>query len=250
LGLGDGTFALPSFYGVGDRPTSVAIGDLNGDQALDLAVANRPDAVAVLLGTRGGPVPVELAWFEVVARENAVAVAWETVFESDHLGFYIYRARAGSARFERLSDQLIRGAREGQRYYEFVDRSVVPGEAYAYRLVAVDVHGGTQTLGLGSVTVDRVLPAALILHQNRPNPFNPSTSIAFELPEPARVTLRIYDVRGSLVRTLVDNGLTRDFYNTVWDGRDDRSRRVASGVYYCRLEAGSHSVSREMVLAR
>jgi flagellar hook assembly protein FlgD len=90
----------------------------------------------------------------------------------------------------------------------------------------------------------------MVLHQNHPNPFNPSTSIAFELPEAAHVTLRVYDIKGSMVRTLVEDRLARNFYSVEWDGYDDHGRGLASGVYYCRLEAGARSTSRGMVMVK
>jgi hypothetical protein len=90
----------------------------------------------------------------------------------------------------------------------------------------------------------------VVLRPNYPNPFNPSTSIAFELPEPAHVSLRVYDASGSLVRTLVDNRLARNTYNVEWNGRGDHARKLASGVYYCRLEAGARSLSRKLVMIK
>jgi hypothetical protein len=86
---------------------------------------------------------------------------------------------------------------------------------------------------------------------NYPNPFNPWTRICYELPEAARATLRVHDVSGRLVRELVrsehrDGGP----HDTIWYGRDDAGRQVASGVYFLRLEAGEQAIERKMVLLR
>jgi hypothetical protein len=91
---------------------------------------------------------------------------------------------------------------------------------------------------------------AIELHQNRPNPFNPATSIAFDLPEATHVALRIYDVKGSLVRTLLDERLARSLHSIEWDGRDDQGRELGSGVYYYRLGAGGTSMSSKAVLVK
>ncbi len=89
------------------------------------------------------------------------------------------------------------------------------------------------------------------LHQNSPNPFNPSTTIAFEIPAPARVTMRVYDASGRVVRALIESE-HRDAggHAVSWDGRDDAGRSAASGVYFYRIEAGGQTLSQRMVLLK
>jgi hypothetical protein len=96
--------------------------------------------------------------------------------------------------------------------------------------------------------VDR--PARSVLHQNHPNPFNPATVIRYDLADAARVDLRIYDVRGTLVRVLEARDRGPGRYEIGWDGTDDRGTRVASGVYFYRLQAGRFSATRKMVLLK
>ena len=94
-------------------------------------------------------------------------------------------------------------------------------------------------------------PAALALQGNHPNPFNPRTTIRFQLGvDAARASLRVYDVSGRLVRTLVDGALGAGDHEVTWRGRDERGSEVASGVYLYRLEADGVSRSRPMVLVR
>ncbi len=95
-----------------------------------------------------------------------------------------------------------------------------------------------------------VSSAQLTLHPNHPNPFNPSTTIRFEMVSRGRASLRIYDVRGALVRTLFDDTREAGPGTASWDGRDDAGRVVASGVYLCRLTAGGESGTRKMVLLK
>jgi hypothetical protein len=94
------------------------------------------------------------------------------------------------------------------------------------------------------------LPEAVTLAQNYPNPFRPSTEIAFTLAESASVTLQVYDVLGRRVATLVDGELPTGTHTVTWDGGDDAGRRVASGTYLYRLETGSQSLSRTMTLLK
>lgn len=93
-------------------------------------------------------------------------------------------------------------------------------------------------------------PPAAILRPNRPNPFNPSTVIPFEIGRPSSVTLRIYNVSGALVRTLVEGPALPGPYEARWDGRDDDGRGVASGRYYVRLAAGSALLTRSVTLLK
>jgi flagellar hook assembly protein FlgD len=92
------------------------------------------------------------------------------------------------------------------------------------------------------------------LHPNVPNPFNPVTRIAFDLARDGHVSLRIYDVGGRLVRTLIDAPMARGRYAgadaAVWDGIDDAGRRVSSGVYFYRLVTSDLDASRRMVLLK
>ncbi len=93
-------------------------------------------------------------------------------------------------------------------------------------------------------------PTALNLAQNRPNPFNPSTTIAFSLPERGQVTLRVYDVEGRLVRTLVNGALPAGGHEATWRGDDDDGRRAASGLYFYRLQTPSGDLVRKMTLVK
>lgn len=88
------------------------------------------------------------------------------------------------------------------------------------------------------------------LGQNYPNPFNPTTTIAYSIEKDANVHLSIFDVRGALVRDLVDEHQAKNVYRVLWDGRDDRGSSAASGVYFYRLTAGDFKATKKMVLLR
>ncbi len=93
-------------------------------------------------------------------------------------------------------------------------------------------------------------PLAYRLAQNYPNPFNPTTTIRFDIREKGQVSLRIYNVAGQLVRTLVDGELDAGSYAEDWNGLNDEGSKVASGVYFYRLEAGVFESVKKMVLLR
>ena len=110
----------------------------------------------------------------------------------------------------------------------------------------------TLTVNLTATIAQTPVQQRTQLAQNYPNPFNPSTTIRYTVGVPGRVTLRIYDVAGRLVRTLVDqrHSAVTTWYAVNWDGRNDTGAPVSSGIYFYRLEATRFSETRKMVLLR
>jgi hypothetical protein len=121
-----------------------------------------------------------------------------------------------------------------------------------YKITAVDFSGNESDAAFaGTVTgVDNdTPPAAFALHQNVPNPFNPTTVVRYDVPPPGGlVTIRIYDVSGRLIRTLVNAEQTTGAKHVTWRGRDDGGARVATGVYFYRMTAPGYEQTRKMVL--
>ena len=98
--------------------------------------------------------------------------------------------------------------------------------------------------------VEWEIPTAYRLAQNYPNPFNPETTISYDVVKTGAVRLSVYALTGQLVRTLVDGERPAGSYSVTWDGRDDASRDVASGLYLCRMEAGEYRAARKLLLVR
>ncbi len=97
------------------------------------------------------------------------------------------------------------------------------------------------------------LPEAILrteLQANYPNPFNPQTRIAFTVSAPCRVVLDVFDARGQLVRTLVDEVRPAGRHGEIWDGTDFGGRRVSSGLYFARLRAGDYVSVRKMTVVK
>jgi FlgD Ig-like domain len=114
-------------------------------------------------------------------------------------------------------------------------------------------HLSPFAIGAGSVTGvgDGGMPRAPALGQNVPNPFNPTTTISYDVPAGgAQVTLRIYDATGGLVRTLVDEQRPAGTHAVTWDGRNAAGAPVSSGVYFYQMTSGSFAQSRRMVLLK
>ena len=94
------------------------------------------------------------------------------------------------------------------------------------------------------------VPDQLVLMQNYPNPFNPSTTISYILPEASEITLSVYNLKGQLVRTLVEGLKPSGLHQVVWDGKDKLNRQASSGVYFIRLQSGKTSKTRKMLLMK
>ena len=95
---------------------------------------------------------------------------------------------------------------------------------------------------------DTGLPRDFGLLQNCPNPFNPSTTIQYQIPRTHYTRICIYDIMGHKVRTLVDDIIQAGRHNISWNGRNDRGTRVNSGPYFVRIQAGSYTNTKKMLL--
>jgi hypothetical protein len=92
------------------------------------------------------------------------------------------------------------------------------------------------------------VPTTFRLLGNYPNPFNPETTIAFEMPAPANISLRIYNLRGQQIRNLFEGKIDAGRHQLVWDGTNDLGDKVASGIYLYVLKAGAIAISKKLAL--
>ena len=137
----------------------------------------------------------------------------------------------------------------------FVD--VDPGEGtWYYRAVAEDVHGNESGpsaeawVALGTGVGDSELSSVLTIRGNSPNPFNPTTSIEYDLPESGRVRLDVFSAAGDFVATVERGFREAGRHEVVWTGTDAAGRALPSGVYFARLEAGEKTAVHKMVLLK
>ena len=196
--------------------------------------------------------PVTLSTFTAQAGDGEVTLHWVTESETDNLGFHVYRALSEHEEYQRVTAELIEGAGSttGRREYAFTDGRLTNGVTYWYKLEDVAYDGTTKMHGPISVVPQQVLPAEFGLSQNVPNPFNPQTTIAYQLPEASEVRLTVYNVAGQRIRTLVDETKEAGSYQVVWNGADEAGKSVAGGMYLYELRAGDFVQVQRMVLIR
>ena len=116
--------------------------------------------------------------------------------------------------------------------------------------VLVGLHGNIDMLTQIEIGNLKPVPDRTSLSQNMPNPFNPSTTIEYQIAEAGQVRLAIYNLLGQEVRVLVDVRNEAGHYTANWDGKDQLGRQVASGIYLYRLQAAGFSASRRMMLLK
>jgi hypothetical protein len=116
--------------------------------------------------------------------------------------------------------------------------------------IASDVFSWMQFPTTPCCPAEAGVPRAYKLSQNFPNPFNPRTSIKFDMKEKGLVTVRIYNVAGQLVRTLIDGVKDAGSYSVTWDGTNNLGVKVGSGIYFSKMETREYSATRKLVLLR
>ncbi len=195
--------------------------------------------------------------FTAESGPSGVFLTWTAALEINLLSYRIERRTYPDGPFESLTSIPVtpfRGDPQGPNAYDYTDTTVQPGTSYEYRLQPVGREGLALTAEPVVARIDYASGAsdgpAAVLYPNAPNPFAASTSLGFELSEPAHVTLTIYDLLGRKVRVLVDENHGPGRYTRTWNGTDGDGRTVPSGVYLYRMTAGAIDEGGKMLLLR
>ncbi len=183
--------------------------------------------------------PVQATDFVATSGIGSVTLSWNTQSEVANAGFNILREDPNASSFKLISSYTSNDSLKGigtsstGRSYGFTDNHVVSGSTYQYEIQSVSTNGATKDLTTISITVG--VPKSYALYQNYPNPFNPTTVISYQLSAISRVTLKVYDVLGREVATLVDGQQNPGAYKVSFDGT-----KYASGVYFYRISAAGN----------
>ncbi len=180
------------------------------------------------------PLPVELSSFSYQTSANSVSLKWITNTEENNFGFDVERIPASEiaeGRWMKTGFVPGSGISELPVEYSFTDRDLNSGR-YSYRLKQVDFNGNFEYHYLsGEVVIGT--PVEFRLSQNYPNPFNPTTKVKFDIPQDGKVSLIVYDSKGSEAQRLVDGNFTAGYYSAEFNSAKDKD--LSSGVYYAVL---------------
>jgi hypothetical protein len=185
-------------------------------------------------------VPVELASFSATTEKNDVVLHWSTASETNNQGFEVQRR--SQAEYEKVGFVVGKGTTTELQNYVYKDEDISSG-SYSYRLKQVDFDGTIEYSN--EVEVDITQPKDYFLSQNYPNPFNPSTTIKYAVVEDGLVSLKVYDVLGNEVSTIIDNYQPAGEYNAVFDASS-----ISSGVYYYQIKAGDFTSTKKLILMK
>jgi hypothetical protein len=204
----------------------------------------------MLAGTRDGKVvcfsggtvaiPVELTSFSGYAANGNVTLNWSTSTETNNQGFEI--ERKSNDNWEQIGFVPGSGTTTELRTYTYVDKNISSGN-FGYRLKQIDFNGQYEYSEIVEIEVNT--PSEYSLEQNYPNPFNPVTTISYSIKENGLVTMKIFDILGTEVKTLISEEQQSGNYKVEYDASS-----IASGIYFYTLQAGEFVSTKKMILLK
>jgi photosystem II stability/assembly factor-like uncharacterized protein len=198
-------------------------------------------------------VPVDLKSFSANVTAQNVLLTWSTATETNNRGFEVERLQdckiarlqnspAGKTGWERIGFVEGNGTTTLTHSYSYTDKNVSPGKYY-YRLKQIDFNGSYKYSN--EIEVDLTAPARFSLEQNYPNPFNPATTIKYAVPKTVNVGLKVFDILGREIKTLVNETKNPGYYEIQFNANS-----LAGGVYFYRLKAGGYIKTGKMLLLK
>jgi hypothetical protein len=186
-------------------------------------------------------IPVELTSFTASLSGDKVILNWYTATETNNLGFEVERSEDFIS-FNKIGFVPGFGTTTEPRSYSYTDQPINCGKFY-YRLKQVDYDGSFEYSDVVEVNLN--VPTEFSLQQNYPNPFNPITTIKYSIPKETQVRLEILNVLGERVELLVNEIQTAGAYESVWNASN-----ISSGIYFYRIQAGSFTDTKKMILLK
>ena len=207
------------------------------------------------------PLPVELKSFTAAVNQNVITLKWITASEVNNYGFEIQRSEVSGQKSDAGQSSLVNsqssfvnhkwqklgfvdghGNSNSVKNYSFADKNVSSGK-YCYRLKQIDNSGEFKYSN--EIEVEMNIPKKFVLEQNYPNPFNPSTAINYQLSADSHVLLKVYNILGQEVRTLVNEDKKAGAYTINFDASG-----LSSGTYFYNIKAGNYYEIKKMIILK
>lgn len=233
----------------GDYGNSVALQSDGKIVVAGTSYVNGSDADFAVVRYSGssGPLPVELTSFAAFINANSVELKWVTATEVNNYGFEIDRQpgsrQSAVGNWQKIGFVQGNGNSNSSKEYCFTDHEATFG-SFAYRLKQLDNDGTFKYSETVEVTVGQV-PNDYSLNQNFPNPFNPSTTIQYDIPKTSFVKISVYDILGKEIKLLVNEEKNPGHYEIIFNAKE-----LAGGIYYYSIKAGEFSQSKKMILLK
>jgi hypothetical protein len=193
-----------------------------------------------------GPLPVELSLFTAEVKDNKVNLYWKTETEVNNYGFEIERhvvaGKSDAGDWKKIGFAEGYGNSNSPKEYFYTDDKLFGGSRFKYRLKQIDNEGQFE---YSDVVEVEIIPEEFALFQNFPNPFNPTTVISYQLPVNSDVTLKVFDVLGNEIATMVDEFKIAGRYEIQFN-----ATTLTSGVYIYRLNVNDFVSVKKTILLR
>jgi len=199
--------------------------------------------------------PVELAFFNAGTHKGQMVLKWATESETENQGFRIDRRKSGTEEWKLLADHTKYTSLQGQGNstlrtdYIFYDKTAKPGMRYDYRLSDIPYTAAYKPHYVVLEDIEYRIEK-FTLHRNFPNPFNPVTTIAYELADIADVEIQIVDVKGQEIQSWNHASREAGYHEMVWAGVDNSGKPVSAGLYLLHVQAGSQFQTRKLLLLK
>lgn len=206
------------------------------------------DIVKIYFGVSQGDqsLPVALVSFTAVKSGDNVTLTWETASEVNNRGFDIERCLDETAIWRKITFIKGNGNSSTSTEYSYIDKNITSISNLKYRLKQMDYDGSFEYSEEISVTVESsALPEKFALENNYPNPFNPTTTISYQIPKEGLTTMLVFDMCGRVVTRLVNEQQTPGYYQVTFDASE-----LGSGVYFCKLNSGNYTRTIKMLLVK
>ena len=206
------------------------------------------DGLRVATSWAQAPLPVEITSFSALPYGNNVELIWSTATEVNNYGFDVERKVQNINIWDKIGFVPGLGNSNTPHEYSFIDKNPFDATSFYYRLKQIDVDG--KYVLSDAILVNLNVPDKPKLLQNNPNPFNPSTSIKFFIPNQSDVKIKVYDLLGREVTTLINKNVSEGYHIVFWNGVDKYGGFSSSGVYLYRLTAGDFVETKKMTLLK